>query len=162
MEIENGGTVWMGKSSWERQWTVTKRSRENKKILKTAPIFAKTRVFRDWSELPQSHQFKPPKHSKTKVWKNFSKCFSRLEGLPTSESRAEPQKSLSNSHDWTFHSRTSRQKWPTKTRLRLATWHTRDWVAKTGQNWIFEIFRFLKQNTFRKHLKDSKIFLCLN
>ena len=152
----------MGKSSWERQWIVTKRSRENKKKLKTAPIFAKTRVFRDWNESPQSRQFKPPKHSKTQVWKKISKCFSRLEGLPANESQAEPRKSLSNPHDWTFHSRTSRQKWPAKKRLRPATSHTRDWVAKIGQNWIFEIFRFFKQNTFQKHLKHSKIFLCLN
>ena len=99
---------------------------------------------------------------KEKSLKNFSKCFSRLEVLPARKSRAEPRKSLSNPHDWTFHSRTSRQKWPAKTRLRLATWLTHDWVAKTGQNRIFEIFRFFKQNTFQKHLKHSKIFLCLN
>ena len=59
-------------------------------------------------------------------FEKFSKCFSRLEGLPARESRAEPRKSLSNPRDWTFHSRTSRQKWPAKTRLRLATWLTRD------------------------------------
>ena len=139
-----------------------KKIEGKQKSLKTAPIFAKTRVFRDWSESPQSRQFKPPKHSKTQVWKKISKCFSWLEGLPASESRTELWKSLSNPRDWTFHSRTSRQKWPAKTRLRLATWLTRDWVAKTGQNWIFEIFRFFKQNTFQKHLKHSKIFLCLN
>ena len=43
-------------------------------------------------------------------FENLSKCFSRLEGLPASKSRAEPRKSLSESRDWTFHSRTSRQK----------------------------------------------------
>ena len=117
---------------------------------------------RDWGSRLDIPVTEPPKHSKTQVWKKFSKCFSRLEGLPANESRAEPWKSLSNPRDWTFHSRTSRQKWPVKKRLRPATWHTRDWVAKTGQNWIFEIFRFFKQNTFQKHLKHSKIFLCLN
>ena len=154
-------SVWEG-DSLERRWTVTKVRGKNWKRFKNCPYFCQTRVFRDWSESPQSCQFKPPKHSKTQVWKKVSKCFSRLEGLPASESRAEPQKSLSNPRDWTFPSRTSRQKWPAKKRLRLATWHTRDWVAKTGQNWIFEIFRFFKQNTFQKHLKHSKIFLCLN
>ena len=96
---------------------------------------------------------------KDKSLKNFSKCFSRLEGLLARESRAEPRKSLSNPRDWTFHSWTSCQKWPASTRLRLATWLTRDWVTKTGQNWIFEIFKFWNQNTFQKHLKHSKIFV---
>ena len=146
----------------ERDNEQSQKDRGKTKKFKNCPYIAKTRVFRDWNESPQSCQIKPPKHSKTQVWKNFSKCFSRLEGLPASESRVEPRKSLSNPRDWTFHSRTSRQKWPAKTRLRLATWHTRDWAAKTGQNWIFEIFRFFKQNTFQKHLKHSKIFLCLN
>ena len=45
MEIENGGTVWKGKSRWERQWTVTKRSREKQKSLKTAPVFPKHAIF---------------------------------------------------------------------------------------------------------------------
>ena len=39
----------------------------------------------------------------------FSKCFSRLEGLPARESRAEPRKFLCTSCDWTIHSRTSHQ-----------------------------------------------------
>ena len=95
-------------------------------------------------------------------FEKFSKCFSRLEGLPARESRAEPRKSLSNPRAWTFHSRTSRQKWPANSRLRPTTWLIREWVAKLGQKWIFEIIRFLEQNTFRKHLKHSKIFLCLN
>ena len=40
----------------------------------------------------------------------FSKCFSRLEDLPTRESRAEPQKSLCTPRDWTFHLWTSPQR----------------------------------------------------
>ena len=56
---------------------------------KNYPYFCQTRVFRDWSESPQRRQFKPPKHSKTKVWKIFSKCFSRLEGLLARVSRAD-------------------------------------------------------------------------
>ena len=146
----------------ERDNELSQKDRGKTKKFKNYPYISKTRVFRDWNESPKSHQIKPPKHSRTKNLKNFSKCFSRLEGLLASESRAELRKSLSKPRDWTFHSRTTRQKWPVKTRLRLATWLTRDWGAKTGQNWVFEIFRFFKQNTFQKHLKHSKIFLCLN
>ena len=74
MEIENGGTVWMGKTRWERQWIVTKRSRENTKF-KNCPYISKTRVFRDWNELPKSRQIKPPKHSRIKIWKIFLSVF---------------------------------------------------------------------------------------
>ena len=154
-------SVWEG-DSWERRWIVTKVRWKNWKRFKNCPYFCQTRDFRDWSESPPSRQVKRPKHSKTEFWKKKFKCFSRLEGLPVRESRAEPRKFLSNPRDWTLHLWTSRQKRPAKTRLRLATSLTRDWVAKTGQKWIFEIFRFLKQNTFQKHLKHSKIFLCLN
>ena len=144
-------SVWEG-DSLERRWTVTKVRGKNWTRFKNCPYFCQTRVFRDWNESPQSRQIKPPKHSKTQVWKNFSKCFSRLEGLPASKSRAEPRKSLSNPRDWTFHSRTSRQKLPAKVRLRLATWHTRDWAAKTGQNRFFLKFsdfsnKILSKNT---------------
>ena len=162
MEIQNGGTVWIVKSRWERQWTVTKRSREKQKSLKTAPVFPKHAIFANETSRQKIARSSHQNTQGQKFEKKISKCFSQLEGLPASESQAEPQKSLSKSRDWTFHSRTSRQKWPTKTRLRLATWHTRDWAAKTGQDRIFEIFRFFKQNTFQKHLKHSKIFLCLN
>ena len=44
---------------------------------------------------------------KVTIVEKFSKCFSRLEGLPVRESQAEPQKSLCTLRDWTFHSRTS-------------------------------------------------------
>ena len=133
-------SVWEG-DSLERRWTVTNVREKTKKDLKTAPIFAKHAFFATWLS---RHKVASSSHQNTQgqKLKNFSKCFSRLEGLPASESRAKPRKSLSNPRDWTFHSRTNRQKWPAKTRLRHATWHTREWAAKTGQNWIFEIFRF--------------------
>ena len=131
------------------------------KSLKTAPVCLKHAIFA--TETSRQNVARTSRENTLgRKFENFSKCFSRLEGLPASESRAEPRKSLSEPRDWTFHSRTSRQKWPAKMRLRLATWHTREWAAKTEQNWIFEIFRFFKQNTFQKHLKHSKIFLCLN
>ena len=153
-------SVWEG-DSLERRWTVTNVRGKTEKDLKTALVSAKHAIFATWLS---RHTVASSSRQSTQRQKfgKFSKCFSRLEGLPASESRAEPRKSMSNSRNWTFHSRTSRQKWPAKMRLRLATWHTRDWAAKTGQNWIFEIFRFFRQNTFQKHLKYSKIFLCLN
>ena len=162
MKFENGYLECLGRRQLRKKMNSHKSSRENWKKFKNCPYFCQTRVFRDWSESPPSCQVKPPKHSKTEFWKKISKCFSRLEGLLARESRAEPRKSLSNPRDWTFHSRTSCQKWPANTRLRPATWLTRDWVAKTGQRWIFEIFKFWEQNTVQKHLKLSKIFLCLN
>ena len=134
-------SVWEG-DSWERRWIVTKSLRENWKRYKNCPYFCQTHVFHDLSESPTSRQVKPPKHSKAKFWKKFSKCFSRLEGLPARESRAEPRKSLSNPCDWTFHSWTNCQNWLANSRLGPATRLTRDWVVKTGQKWFFEIFRF--------------------
>ena len=65
---------WEG-DSWKRRWIVTKSSRENWKRFKNCPYFCQTRVFRDWSESPTSCQVKPPKHSKTKFWKNFLSVF---------------------------------------------------------------------------------------
>ena len=152
-------SFWKG-GSLERRWTVTNVRGKTETSFKTAPVSAKHTNF---ATGVSRHTVASSSRQNTQEqnFENLSKCFSRLEGLPASKSRAEPRKSLSEPRDWTFHSRTSRQKWPAKMRLRLATWHTRDWAAKTGQNWIFEIFRFFKQNTFQKHLKHSKIFLCL-
>ena len=48
---------------------------KNWKRFKKLPQFCQTCIFRDWSESPHSRQFKPPKHSKTKVWKNFLSVF---------------------------------------------------------------------------------------
>ena len=80
-----------------------------KQVLKTAPVSAKHVFFATGlshhTVASSSHQ-----SSQEQKFENFSKCFSRLEGLPASESRAEPRKSLSDPRDWTFHSRISRQK----------------------------------------------------
>ena len=146
----------------ERDNEQSQKDRGKTKKFKNCPYFCQNTRFSWLKRVANKSSVQAAKTLKDKSLKNFSKCFSRLEGLPASESRVKPQKSLSNPRDWTFHSRTSCQKWPAKTRLRLATWLTCDWAAKTGQNWIFEIFRFFKQNTFQKHLKHSKIFLCLN
>ena len=146
----------------ERDNEQSQKDRGKTKRFKNCPYFCQNTRFSRLKWVATKSPDQAAKTLKDKNLKNFSKCFSRLEGLPASESRAEPRKFLSNLRDWTFHSRTSRQKWPAKKRLRLATWHICDWAAKTGQNWVFEIFRFFEQNTFQKHLKHSKIFLCLN
>ena len=163
MEFGNGSTECLGRRQLRKKMNSHKSLRENwKKKFKNCPYFCQTRVFSRLKWVATKSPVQAAKTLKDKSLKNFSKCFSRLEGLPTRELRAEPRKSLSNPRDWTFHSWTSHQKWPAKTRLRLITWLTHGWVAKTGQKWIFEIFKFFKQNTFQKHLKHSKIFLCLN
>ena len=149
MELEVGNTVCLRSFRKKRQWTVTISSRENWKRFKNCPYFCQTRVLHDWSELP-GQAAKTPKH---KILKKFSKCFSRLEGLPARESRVEPRKFLCNPCDWTFHSRTSRQNWLASSRLWHATGLTRDWVAKIGQKSFLKSFSFKEQNTFQKHLK---------
>ena len=45
------------------------------KRFKNWPTFCQTHVFRDWGESPTSRQGKPPKHPKTKLWKNFLGVF---------------------------------------------------------------------------------------
>ena len=134
-------SVWEG-DSLERRWTVTEVRGKNWKRFKNCSYFCQTRVFRDLSESPQSRQFKSPKTLKDKNLKNFSKCFSRLEGLPARQSPGVPRKSLCTLRDWTFHSRTSRQNRPASSRLWHAIWMNRDWVTKIGQH-CFWNFQFL-------------------
>ena len=133
-------SVWEG-DSLERRWTVTEVRGKNWKRFWKLLLFLPNTRFSRLKRVANKSPVQAAKTHKDKSLKNFSKCFSWLEGLPTSESRAEPRKYLSNPRDLTFHLWTSHQKWPAKTRLRLATWLTRDWVVKTGQKWIFEIFR---------------------
>ena len=75
MELEEGNMVCLRSFKKKRQWTVTISARENWKRFKNCPYFCQTRVFRDWRESPQNRQFKPPKHSKIKVWKIFLIVF---------------------------------------------------------------------------------------
>ena len=77
--------------------------------LKTALISAKHAIFATGVSR-HSVASSNRQNTQEQILKNFSKCFSRLEGLPASKSRAEPRKSLSEPRDWTFHSQTSRQK----------------------------------------------------
>ena len=108
--------VWhgvFGLDSIEREMGKTvnshKNSRENtKKVLK---IFFETQNMRfsrlNW--VANKSLGLAAKTLKRQNCEKFSKCFLRLEGLPARESRAEPRKSLCTPHDWTLHSRTSRQ-----------------------------------------------------
>ena len=82
---------------------------KNKKFKKTAPVCPKHAIFATETSR-QKVARSSRQNTQGQKFENFSKCFSRLEGLPASESRAEPRKSLSEPRNWTFHSRTSRQK----------------------------------------------------
>ena len=63
-------SVWEG-DSLERRWTDTNVRGKTKKDLKTAPISAKHAFFTTWL----SRQFKPPKHSRTKIWQILLSVF---------------------------------------------------------------------------------------
>ena len=96
------------REKWGRQWTVTKSWGKNWKSFKNCfrnaeHAFFATKVSRQQVARSSRQNTQRQNHEK------FSKCFSRLEGLPTRESRAELRKSLCTPHDWTFHSRTSCQ-----------------------------------------------------
>ena len=119
-------------------------------FLSVLSVFGKYFVLKNWkfqkSFFPcfgDSFAGKSSRMPQSRVRGSILATCSRLEGLPTRESWAEPQKSLCNPCDWTFHSRTSRQHWPASSRLWHATWLTRDWVAKTGQKWFlkFSVFK---------------------
>ena len=75
MKFENGYTECLGRKQLRKKMNSHKSSRENWKRFKNCSYFCQTRVFHDWRESPQSRQFKPPKHSKIKVWKNFLSVF---------------------------------------------------------------------------------------
>ena len=75
MEFEECLGQFQLREKWGRQWTVTKIRGKNWKNLKKLSLKRKTRVFRYWGESPISHQGKPPKHSKKKLWKNFLSVF---------------------------------------------------------------------------------------
>ena len=109
MEIENGGTVRKGQEQMRKTMNSHKKIEGKEIILKTALISAKHAIFA--TETSRQRVARSSRQNTLgRKYENFSKCFSRLEGLPASESRAEPRKSLSEPRDWTFHSRTSRQK----------------------------------------------------
>ena len=96
------------RSVWVR--TVERVSEQSQKVqgktekdLKTAPVFAKYAFFA--TEVSRQQDARSSRqNTQRQNFEKFSKCFSRLEGLPASESRPEPRKSLSNPRDWTIQS----------------------------------------------------------
>ena len=112
MEIEMCDMECLGqiqlRKKWGRQWTVTKIRGKTEKGLKTDPVFAKHAIFA--TEVSRQQVAKSSRqNTQRQNCEKFSKCFSRLKGLPMRESRAEPRKSLCTPRDWTLHSCTSRQ-----------------------------------------------------
>ena len=97
------------RKKWGRQWIVTKSRGKNWKSFKKLSLKRKTCIFCDWNKSPGQ----ATKTLKVKIVKKFSRCFSRLEGIPVRES----WKSLCTFRDWTFHLRTSRQNQPASSRL---------------------------------------------
>ena len=117
--------------------------------------FCKTRDFRGWGKSPDSRQDYPPKHFKSKIWKNLLSVF----------------------RDWKSHSWGSRELSYENLCVPLATGpSTREQVAKTDpraydcgmqldwpatespkqDNTIFEIFRFWITKYFPKTPKTLK------
>ena len=150
------------REKWGRQWTVTKIRGKNWKSFKNCLWNAKHAFFM----IEVSHQsvarVTRQNTSSQKFWKNLLSVF----------------------YDWKSHLRGSCELSREILCVPLATGpFTREQVAKTDPqardcgirlewlmiespkqgNTVFEISNFLwKQNTFQKHLKHSKIFLCLN
>ena len=109
-------SVWV-RFSWERNGEQSQKFEgKTEKVLKIVFETQNTR----FSRLKQVTSKSPGQAAKTlkdKIVKKFSKCFSRLEGLPARELRAEPRKSLCTPRDWTIHLRTSRQNQHTSLQL---------------------------------------------
>ena len=152
-------SVWEG-DSWERRWIVTKSSRENWKRFKNCPCFCQTRVFRDWSESPTSRQVKPPKHSKTKFWKNFLSVFCDWKVYP------RVSRELSRENLWvTLATGPSTREQVAKIDPRTRDWGLRlDLPAtespKQGKNdfWNFQILRTKYFPKTPKTLKNLFVF----
>ena len=110
MEIGNGSTECLGGRKFREKMNSHKNSRENWKRFKNCSCFCQTRDFRDLIKSPHSRQFKPPKHSRTKIWK---------------------KKFLSVFRDWKVYPRVSRELSRENFWVTLATGpSTREQVAK--------------------------------
>ena len=104
-------SVWKGESL-ERRWTVTNVRGKNWKRFKNRSCFCQIRDFRDLIESPHIRQLKPPKHSRTELWKNFLSIF----------------------RDWKIYPRVSRELSHENLWVNLATGpSTREQVAKNDQ-----------------------------
>ena len=148
------------------------------KLSEIQPYLCKTRIFHDSYDSRASHQ-----NPLCKILKNFSKTFSRL-GLPiASESRTSlsnfttglPLTKMSHQndknpeilknflsifHDWRSYLLGSHETFCVNSRPRDLhdSWVNRQ---KTELKIFLFLWKILKQNTFQKQLKYSKIFLYL-
>ena len=157
---------------WGRQWTVRNVRGKNWKYLKT-DLYAQNTRFSRLSQVASKSPGPVARTLKTKILKNLSKCFLRLEVLLARESRGKSWKSLCTPYDWNIHPWTSRQiesREILKTQILkniLRIFH--DWTnprlsRQYKATLFFEILTFFflqKQKTFQKQLKHLKIFLCL-
>ena len=75
MRFENGFTECLERRKFREKMKSHKCSRENWKRFKNRSGFCQTRDFRDLIKSPHSRQFKPPTHSRTKIWKIFLSVF---------------------------------------------------------------------------------------
>ena len=97
--INNGGLGWVhsvfGKGmKWGRQWIVTKVRGKNWKSLKT-DLFVQNTWFSWLSQVAIESLGLVARTFKTKILKNLSKCFSRLEVLPARDLQGKLRKFLS-------------------------------------------------------------------
>ena len=156
MEFESGCTECLRKRQLRKKMNSHKSSRENWKRFKNCPYFCQTRIFHDLSESPPSHQFKPPKHSKTKVWKIFLSVFRDWKAYP------RVSRELSHENLWvTLATGPSTREQVAKNDPRRRDWDLRlDLPAtespKQGKTGFLKFSKFFKQNTFQKHLKTLK------
>ena len=108
----NGDWKWEHGVFGREKMNSHKYSRENWKRFKNRSYFCQTRDFRDLIESPHSRQSKPPKHTRTKFWKNFLSVF----------------------RDWKVYPRVSRELSRENLWVNLATGpSTREQVAKNDQ-----------------------------
>ena len=125
-----------------------KCSREKLKTFKNWLIYAKHAIFA--TESSRKHVAKT---LKTKILKNFSKCFSRLEVLPARESRGKPRKSLSplvrNIKNLNFEKYS-------KYFSRLDQPATESPIQGNIVFWNFDFFFFAKTKDFPKTAKTLK------
>ena len=154
-------SVWEG-DSLERRWTVTEVRGKNWKRFKNCSCFCQTRVFRDLIKSPHSRQFKPPKHSRTRIWKIFLSVFRDWKVYPRVSCE------LSRENIWvTLATRPSTREQVAKNDPRRRDWGSRlDLPAtespKQGKTRFLKFSDFSNKILSKNTWKHSKIFLCLN
>ena len=106
----------------------SQKDRGKNKKFKNCPCISKTRDFRDWNESPKSLQIKPPKHSRTKIWKIFLSVFHDWKVYP------RVSRELSHENLWvTLTTRPSTCEQVAKNDLRRRDWGSRLDIPMTEQ-----------------------------